>query len=142
MNCPYCLSEIENAGDAVECRSCGSSYHSECWSENGGCCAKGCERAVVSINLEAHPEQTSKLEISREAVETAAPHSVRRISNPCIRCGRQVPEGELHCSECEPARPENQDARNVGPLLVVLSLIALALGWLLAAVFLADGQLP
>lgn len=142
MNCPYCLSEIETADEAVRCKSCGELYHPDCWSQNGGCCARGCRRAVISVEVDAHPAEGAKLEVSREAAEAAAPHAGRKISNPCIKCGRQVAEGELHCPECAPPQPENQDARNVGPLLVVLTLIVLALGWVFAAAYLTGNQVP
>ena len=51
----------------------------------------------------------------------------------CLRCGRQVPDDELYCQQCAPAREESQDTRNVGPILVMLALLGVLLAWLVVA---------
>lgn len=130
MECPYCLEAIAD-GEAVVCESCGTAHHTECWSENGGCCVRNCKSARRSIDIEADADTPSTLVLSREAVESARPYMPPRISNPCMKCGRQVPEGELYCVECAPEPPENQDTRNAGPLLLMLALAAVVLAWIL-----------
>lgn len=40
--CPYCLEFVSAGNRLVTCRRCGSVYHPECWTENGGCSVFGC----------------------------------------------------------------------------------------------------
>ena len=41
--CPYCRSSLAGSERATTCSHCGLSYHQECWRENGGCAAYGCQ---------------------------------------------------------------------------------------------------
>lgn len=41
MICPYCQTEVKES-EAILCPLCGMPYHSECWTENGGCAVYGC----------------------------------------------------------------------------------------------------
>ena len=44
--CPYCRTEVEAAqGSAMECESCHTPHHVECYQENGGCTVFGCKCA-------------------------------------------------------------------------------------------------
>jgi len=131
-NCPYCLSPILEADETAECGRCGARHHAECMAENGGCAVKGCTKQArrKRINVEVDAQPRTMLVLSRESVEQAPSSGPRRNSNPCIKCGKQLPEGRLHCPECAPMVHENQDARNVGPLLVLVAVIALAVGWM------------
>ena len=128
--CPYCLEAIAD-GETAVCESCGAAHHAECWSENGGCCVRNCKGARRSIDIEVEHDAPETLVLSRESVESARPYRPARISNPCMKCGRQVPEGELYCVECTPEPPENQDVRNAGPLLLMLALAAVVFVWIL-----------
>lgn len=40
--CQYCQSRIKPSEDSFNCPACGSHYHTECWSEGGGCSVYGC----------------------------------------------------------------------------------------------------
>jgi uncharacterized membrane protein YhaH (DUF805 family) len=43
-SCPYCRESVaESIG--VECPTCKTPHHSDCWQENGGCTVFGCEHA-------------------------------------------------------------------------------------------------
>lgn len=138
IECPYCLDEIKEPDDATACSACGALYHPECWDESEGCCVRECTAARHSIELDVPATETSEVVISRDAAERAIPHSARKVWNPCLRCGRHLPPTELYCQECMPLRDDNQDARNVGPMLVVLLLVILAIGSILVAGKLAD----
>ena len=45
--CPYCRTEIDTADDGggMECSSCGTPHHRDCFTENGGCTVFGCGQA-------------------------------------------------------------------------------------------------
>ena len=128
--CPYCLTPVGEGQESVACDSCGTAHHTECWSENGGCCVRDCAKAVRNIELDLPPAHGDRLVLSREAVETAPQRRAEPVSNPCMRCGKQVAAGELYCAGCRPERDEGQDARNAGPLLIMVALLALVVGWI------------
>ncbi|MGC8863032.1 MAG: hypothetical protein ACP5R5_09705 [Armatimonadota bacterium] len=88
------------------------------------------------IEVDIAPD-SEEIVLTREMVESPPPRSGLFTKNPCAVCGRQVPEGELYCVECTPAREESQDARNAGPILVALLLLCLVLA--LVIVFAAPG---
>ncbi len=138
--CPYCLDQIEKPEESVRCETCGAMYHAECWSENEGCCVKDCASARRLIELDIPASDREAVVISREAAQTSMPHSTRKAWNPCLRCGRHLPANELYCRECKPEKEENQDARNTGPLLIMLVLLLLALGWVMLLVKAADDR--
>jgi hypothetical protein len=140
IECPYCLNEIEEPDEATACRACGAIYHPECWAESEGCCVRDCSSAKHMIELDIPATEPAEVVVSREAAETAIPHSTRKQWNPCLRCGRHLPAGELYCRECQPQRDEGQDAKNAGPLVLALLLVLLALGWVFFAGKLADDK--
>ncbi len=131
--CPYCLNAIEDADSTVVCESCGAAHHVGCWTENGGCCVRDCDAVsrCVEIEVEAGEEASSGLVLTRESVESAKPHGTPKKLNPCIKCGRQVPEGELHCPNCAPLPEESQDIKNTGPILLMLAIVGVVLAWIL-----------
>ncbi|MBN1633555.1 MAG: hypothetical protein JW917_05270 [Ignavibacteria bacterium] len=47
--CQYCHSYIKDKDDMLQCPKCNSPYHIECWYENEGCGAYGCD---YKINIE------------------------------------------------------------------------------------------
>ncbi len=130
--CPYCLSPISDDDKAVQCTHCGAYHHTECWHENGGCAAKDCGKRDKSgsINIEVEDEPHTLLVLSKESVEQARPRVIRRKSNPCMKCGRQLPDGELYCVDCTPPIEENQDTKNAGPLLMMIGIGALVIFWI------------
>jgi hypothetical protein len=125
--CPYCLSWIETNEDAEACAACGTVHHAECIRENDGCAVKDCanQPRPDRIEIAIDEEPRTLLVLSKESVEQSRSRPMR-VSNPCMRCGRQLPEGRLYCSGCMPPIGEDQDARNIGPLLVMIAVIGLA----------------
>ena len=52
--CPYCHEPFSSADDSdgaqrVACTGCGTPHHAECFAENGGCSALGCERIAARV---------------------------------------------------------------------------------------------
>ena len=52
--CPYCREPFSSADDTegaerVTCSGCGTPHHAECFVENGGCSALGCERIDARV---------------------------------------------------------------------------------------------
>jgi TM2 domain-containing membrane protein YozV len=43
--CPYCRAEFETDDGRMECSSCGTPHHQDCFTENGGCTVFGCAQA-------------------------------------------------------------------------------------------------
>jgi len=56
--CPYCRTEIDtDDGGRMECASCGTPHHRDCFTENGGCTVFGCAQAPADepkISLTGH----------------------------------------------------------------------------------------
>lgn len=128
--CPYCLDPISETDEYVICDSCGTRHHLECWKENGGCCIRDCKKVCRQIDVEINEDKPTVLTLSRESIESAVSRRKARSLNPCIKCGRQVPEGELYCPDCVPEIQENQDAKNLGPLLIMIGIVVLVLVWM------------
>ena len=147
--CPYCLSPVGGSDDAVECESCGTVHHAECWSENGGCCVRNCGQVVRRIELETDSVDgtADKLVLSREAVESARPHRNLWTANRCIRCGGEAAEGEVHCRACavstvmgsehglppDDPEPREWNMREAWPGLVLVAVLGTALAWLIVS---------
>ena len=140
--CPYCLNTIDESADTVTCDACGAAHHRECWLENGGCCVQSCEKVSRNVEIDVPAEGRERVVLSRESVQSARKRRQRQDSNPCVKCGRQVREGELYCSECTPARAESQDVRNLGPILVVVAIVVLTLIWVFILTSAPDNNLP
>ena len=124
------MSPIAPEEETVACRACGTTHHRECWDEPRGCCVKNCGEVSRAIEIDLTQDSTQKLVLTREAVQSSRPHKASRVNNPCLRCGRQVPNDELYCEECAPAREDSQDTRNLGPILIMLALLGVLLAWL------------
>lgn len=125
--CPYCLSPIDETDDTICCDGCKTLYHRECWLDGEGCCIRGCENFKNSVEIDVAANNQESLVFSREEIESAIAYRGERFSNPCLKCGRQVPQGSLYCIECTPELEGNQDAKNLGPLLIVLIIFGLVL---------------
>ena len=134
--CPYCLSPILDAEEVTTCRVCGTPYHTECLDENGGCALNDCETRIrpKSIEISVDAEPRTMLVLSRESVEKAPEVRAKKQSNPCLRCGTQLPIGELYCTDCEPISADSLNFRKLAPLMILVAVIALVVGWLALSV--------
>ncbi len=130
--CPYCLNPILETDEVVTCRVCGTPYHAECLEENGGCAIKDCEKLIrpapIEIAVDAEPH--THLVLSREAVEKAPEAAPRRLSNPCLTCGVQVPYGEIYCAECMPVDDDRLDQKRLWPTVLMIAAVAIVVAWL------------
>lgn len=83
--CAICQTWIGNGELVGRCRACDAPYHQECWIENAGCAAYGCE-------LMPQPHQTQL---------AAVPQSHWGLTEKqCPACGRQVKVMALRCRFC------------------------------------------
>lgn len=143
MECPYCLSLIAENDEVVTCRVCGTPHHAECIEENGGCAIKDCEKLVrsESIEIEVDAEPKTTLVLSKEAVEKA-PQAVRKKeSNPCLKCGKQLPYGEIYCEQCAPSDPEKPVWKNWKVLLaMIVGIVVIA--WITVVVLVGSPTNP
>src|SRR5205085_7977897 len=56
--CAICQSSIYTAEKTTTCPKCGLVFHAECWDENMGCAAYGCEQVnALAPKEEAKPAQ-------------------------------------------------------------------------------------
>jgi hypothetical protein len=68
--CGICQSAIEPAEETHTCPSCGLTFHAECWQENWGCSAYGCNQ--VNALKPAGADQPSAAESQAIAEELEA----------------------------------------------------------------------
>lgn len=147
VECPYCLEPIYSTDAATVCPTCGTLHHRDCWQENRGCCVRTCGQVSRMIEVEADSGSAERIEISAAEAEAARPMAPGRRRNPCIKCGRQAPEGEIYCSLCTVEPEEHPDARNAGPILVMVGILAVLLAWIIVALIIPglgvdDAPLP
>jgi len=67
--CPYCRFPLKPGVGTANCNSCGARYHSECWSDTGGCTITGCSAAPPR----AHPKPAALPERDRATATTHPP---------------------------------------------------------------------
>ncbi|MCX6165532.1 MAG: DUF4440 domain-containing protein [Ignavibacteriae bacterium] len=96
MNCPYCQTNIKETADKVVCSFCHTPHHKECWEENKGCTAYGCEN---------NPNTKSKsVDVGNQTVENIQQMLVQEKPNEkaieCPNCKKQIEEGSLYCKHC------------------------------------------
>jgi len=72
-NCPYCREAILET-ELVECPTCRTPHHRDCWNENGGCTVFGCDHAPTDDPKIAVTTQ----EIGSSAVDNQASYLVLR----------------------------------------------------------------
>lgn len=121
--CPYCLSEISTGEEITVCESCGRVHHAECWREHGACASRRCAARRPHLEIRAADLAKPTLVLTREALQIVRMKRAVDRRNPCMECGKEVPEGELYCRGCAPHRDESQESRNLGPVLLALMLV-------------------
>lgn len=131
--CPYCLTAVDGGAEIVRCETCGVAHHRECWESNGGCSSRTCGRNAPAVEVDVTTGARGRIVLSRESIESAPPRT-GAFSNPCIRCGAQVPDGELYCLRCLPEPQESQDSRNLWPVMVMVGAMGAVLAWLIVAI--------
>jgi hypothetical protein len=104
--CPICQTQIVRGESVVACPSCKLDYHHECWKENGGCGAYGCEQA---------PE-TKKTPVKADDQQDVAWGGEKR----CPECRQSIKAQALVCHHCkaqfwtrDPISPEAWTRREV-----------------------------
>ncbi len=133
QDCPYCLTPVSADDNRTVCERCGTAHHSECWEENAGCAVRDCGAAPARIEIDIPNARREKVVLTKEAVERARSRRNMKVRNPCMGCGREIPQGQLYCVECTPARPEDQDAKNLLPVMVIVAILAVLVGWMIVA---------
>lgn len=71
--CPYCLSAFSDGASVVECSTCRTAYHLECWRENRGCAVYGC--SGTSSRPAGHSQTSALRDVwePRRGRQTVAP---------------------------------------------------------------------
>lgn len=74
--CPYCRTEVE--APKIQCPTCSSPHHRECWSQNGGCTVYGCKSS---------PSDEPKMVITHQSLARTAPRPVSQDASGHRRSG-------------------------------------------------------
>ena len=82
--CGFCFVAIEEE-EPRSCESCGAPYHADCWDENGGCGAYGCEKAPA-----VEPRGAAEIPAGRWGTE----------HRPCSGCGADILAEAIRCRHC------------------------------------------
>jgi hypothetical protein len=109
--CAICQTGIV-AGEAIgPCPACASTFHHECWTENGGCAVYGCSRMPQTVKSET---------------PGTAPQSYwGQDEKDCPKCGKKIKVAAVRCRHCQAAfdtaapltRREHAEKQRVRPLL-------------------------
>lgn len=51
--CTFCQTPIKSETEEIECPSCSSPYHNDCWIENKGCAVYGCGEKAKNVSEES-----------------------------------------------------------------------------------------
>lgn len=108
--CPYCRTEIGSGeGERVDCPSCMTPHHADCFAENGGCTVFGCAQAPVDepkINV-------SGLDLAPPAPPRPAASNGASVLGLGLRAPQPVAPGETpppapRAAIPPPPRPDGQ----------------------------------
>lgn len=86
-NCSICLSVIISGEDVIQCPYCQLPFHAECWEENKGCSAYGCQGAPETIK---HKAQDPIFNTSNVWSDT----------KKCPSCNKEIKANALKCRFC------------------------------------------
>jgi predicted RNA-binding Zn-ribbon protein involved in translation (DUF1610 family) len=145
--CSICQTTLIAGEVVLACPSCGLPFHAECWDENRGCSAYGCQCAPKTVKS--------------DAPDAAALSNAWGGEKPCPNCGKTIKANALKCRFCgsafetrdviardEFARREYEGteynaARNKAVILFLLSAAACLapIGLILNLVLIYNGQL-
>jgi hypothetical protein len=119
--CPYCRFSIKQGIEIVECGSCHSVHHAECWDDNEGCAVLGCS---------AGPSATA----SPPAAGGARPNQAAAPAR------RAPPPAAAPPSRPAPAAPAPAGNRRNQIVLAVCAVVVLAATATVAAVIAGRGK--
>lgn len=98
MNCAICMTAVGPQDETTICPACAAPYHTDCWTETGGCAVYGCSQVPKTEGLKP-------LEIP--------PAFWGREDKDCPRCGKSILAMAVRCRHCGAAieaRPEEKVA--------------------------------
>lgn len=87
QTCTVCQTTIAAGEAVVFCPECQLPYHGDCWRENGGCAAYGCDQAPKTVK----PAEPQGDEVSRRGWGD---------SKKCPYCGETIRAAALKCKFC------------------------------------------
>jgi RING finger family protein len=139
-DCPFCKDGLE--GEVWTCPGCPTSYHSDCWSEHGGCVLLGCyapqqrpvhaPRGIPAWRRARLAEQAAQDRSEAERRRVAAAAEVllrpepRRLTKAASIQGEEVALMGIG-RDGPPVEPLSSFLERMAPLVFVLMTLALLL---------------
>ena len=83
--CAICQTAIDRGAEIGKCPACESPFHTECWSENGGCATYGCEHM---------PETVKAIDPLAQATHWG------QEEKDCPKCGKKIKSAARSHTSC------------------------------------------
>jgi hypothetical protein len=125
--CSICQTGIL-AGESVgPCPACGSTFHEECWKENGGCAVYGCPRMPQTVKDE-NPSFAPQSFWGQD--QKVCPHCGQQIKVAAVRCrfcgttfDTAVPMSSRELREKQGARPVQESLKKTSVTVFVCGIV-------------------
>ena len=123
--CSICMTALEPGDAETACEGCQSPYHTDCWTENGGCAVYGCTHVPKTDGLK--PLEIPPAYWGREDKDCpACGASIMALAVRCRHCGAEVvakPEEKTSFQKRTQRRARAPMLRRASRLFLVMALL-------------------
>jgi hypothetical protein len=125
--CSICQTGIVGGESIGPCSSCGSTFHEECWKENGGCAVYGCAKMPQTVKDENPPFAPQSYWGQDEKI---CPHCSKMIKVAAVRCrfcgttfDTAVPMSQRELREKQNAKPAHESLKKTSVTVFVCGIV-------------------